>query len=287
MSEFLRRHLPESLVQTIKQVRRKNRLKKRFNINKGNDVLQTISTGQGSFLIYINPFLNGGVDDDIYTTGMWEPEITDLIKQYLPKGGTFLDIGANIGYHSLFAASLLGETGTVLAYEPLLRLSAQMSKSVQENSFTHVTIHNVALSNVEGFGELSLVDENIGASSLQSVKQDRSVCEVVKVPLRKLDSYLHTLIRVDLIKIDIEGSEFEALRGGEELLKRYKPVIILEFSPNVYEKESSGKSLDLFNYIKNLGYSLSVIDKPHINIEDSLEKGNFLELNANLLCLPS
>lgn len=287
MSEFLRSHLPKSLVESIRHIRRKSRLKKRFNINGGRDILQTISTGEGSFLIYINPFLNGGVDDDIYTTGMWEPEITDLLKQYLPKEGTFLDIGANIGYHSLFAASLLSETGSVIAFEPLPRLYSQMSKSVRENSFTHVTIHNVALSNKEGFGELSLVDENIGASSLQSVQQERSVSEVVKVSLNKLDNYLPTLTRVDLIKIDIEGSEFEALKGGRELLETYKPVIILEFSPQVYEKEALGKSLDLFNFIKNLGYSISVIDKPHINIEDNLKNKNFSDLHANLLCLPS
>ena len=285
-SKFLRSFLPVRLVNLIRHYRRRRRLAKRFAINAGEDFLQKISIEGRLFSIYINPFLNGGVDDDIYTTGVWEPEITSLFEKYLSEGAVFLDIGANIGYHSLYAATVVGKQGKVVSFEPLPRLYNQMKKSVKENSFTNIVVHNVALSDEVGTGTLSLVDENVGASSLQFVSGQRSVSESVTVTLERLDSYSAEFDRLDMVKIDIEGSEYEALKGAESLLRQHKPVIVLEFSPQVYENSYVGKSSDLFHFIKNLGYTMCVIGNEGLDIETMLKNSNLVDLHANILCLP-
>lgn len=279
--------LPNGAVVLIKRLRKEARQRKRFLINKGEDTLRQINSLEQSFSIYVNPYLNGGVDEVIFNTGEWEPEISTLIKKYLPKGGRFIDIGANIGFHSLFGASVVGQEGRVLAFEPLPRLQKQMQKSISEDKFTQIQIEPFALGTVEGMASLSLVEENIGASSLQNVIGDRAVGNVVEVPVKTLNAYVSKLDRVDLIKIDIEGSEYEALKGGEEVLRAYKPVIILEFSPHVYEKDYAGKSLALYEYLVGLGYTITDIENRVQDIEGNLKAGDLVELHTNLLCLPT
>lgn len=286
LREFLKRLLPHKLVQTIKEKRKARRQDKRFAISQGKDFLHKVEALEQSFSIYLNPYLNGGVDEVIYQSGIWEPEIVELIEVYLPKGGTFVDIGANIGFHSLFAAGVVGESGMVLAFEPLPRLQQQMRRSIAENNFTQVSIEPVALGVTSGVAKLSLVEENVGASSLQNVADDRAVGDVIEVSVSTFDSYRDKLTRLDLIKIDIEGSEFEALKGGEEILRAFKPVIILEFSPHVYEKDYPGKSLALYEYLTGLGYTITDIEKQVSDIEGYIRSGNLAPLHTNLLCVP-
>lgn len=286
VKNFLKLILPDCLIRLIKNYRREHRQRIRYRFNQGQDFSVTIATKTAQFSVFINPFKNGGVDDDIYRHGTWEPEITALLDRFVPNGGVFLDIGANIGFHSLYARTLLGNSGQVIAFEPLPRLHEQMQKSIEANGFTNITVHNVALADKVGIGTLSLVDENIGASSLQSVSRARTVASVVEVPLVKLDSYQSDFSQLDVVKIDIEGSEFEALQGGVQILRKYKPVIILEFSPQVYENDYTGKSEDLYLFIKNLGYEITVIGDEMLNIEASLKHRDFSKLHVNLLCLP-
>jgi FkbM family methyltransferase len=284
--QLLKKLLPIRLVKAIKQWRKERRQQKRYKVNGGKDLLRQVEFFGHSFSIYINPYLNGGVDDVIYETGVWEPEIVELIRRYVPEGGTFVDIGANIGFHSLVAATVVGVSGTVVSFEPLPRLQQQMRNSIAHNNFKQVRVEPVALGSASGEATLSLVEENIGASSIQNVAEDRVVGDSVTVPVRTLDSYLEIVPRVNLIKIDIEGSEFEALKGAEKVLRNCAPVIVLEFSPHVYEKDYVGKSLALYEYLSGLGYTITDIEKQVSDVEGSLRAGKLAELHTNLLCIP-
>ncbi len=283
---YLKRFLPHQVVERIRLWRKAARQNKRFEINKGQDLLRSVVVLNSKFSIYVNPFLNGGVDEVIYETGCWEPELSELLKRHLPTDGTFIDIGANIGYHSLFAVTVVGKEGMVMAFEPLPRLQDQFRRSIEVNSFRNILIEPVALSDTFGDATLSLVEENIGASSIKDVAKERAVGGSVSVQVTTLDSYLDKFDRVDVIKIDIEGAEYEALSGAEALLRKFKPVVILEFSPQIYEKDRLGKTLDFYRYIKDMGYSLQIIGAPDIDLENRIQARQFSELHANILCLP-
>ena len=69
-----------------------------------------------SFKIWLNPE-NGFVDQEIFTAGVYEPEVLMMYKEYLKPGQTYVDIGANIGQHALYAAALVGSFGKVVAYD--------------------------------------------------------------------------------------------------------------------------------------------------------------------------
>ncbi|MEZ4103680.1 MAG: FkbM family methyltransferase [Candidatus Paceibacterota bacterium] len=282
---FVKKILPQTLVDKVKAWRKKNRQQTRLAINNGKDILVDILVGDKKFSIYVNPFLNGGVDDEIYKLGKWEPEISAVIEKYLPEGGIFLDIGANIGYHTLYAALIVGNKGKVFSFEPLPRLSKQIKKSLEVNRIDNVRIYETALSDKVGQADLSLVSENIGASSIKTIEHERIVDDKVLVEVNKLDNFTKTIEKLDVIKIDIEGNEVEALRGSKELLQKFKPVIILEFSPNIYEQDFSGKTKDLYNFLKSFGYKITVIDNNNINLEEKINYGDFKDLHTNLLCL--
>ena len=97
---------PRYVQKVYRKYRRWERFHKRFLINRGQPFIKNILTQAVSFKIVINPFSNGCVDDVIAADGVWEPNVSKNIKNSLPPNGIFIDIGANIGYHSLFAASL-------------------------------------------------------------------------------------------------------------------------------------------------------------------------------------
>jgi FkbM family methyltransferase len=287
IKENLKKYLPSFLVEKIKLLRKRSRNNKRFSFNKGKDILKKISNSDLEFYIYLNPYLNGGVDEDIFNYGEWEPEISEIISRVLPRDGTFLDIGGNIGYHSLYSLAISNKNISAVVFEPVPRLVKQIQASAEYNGYKNIKIHNVGLSDNDGVGHLSIVEENIGASSLQSVGNDRDVSGVINVKITKLDNYLSDFSRLDLVKIDIEGAEFEALKGAKALLSKFRPVIVIEVSPHVYEADYEGKTKDLYLFLtKELNYSLEVIGDSNFDINKSIESRDFKYLHTNLLCTP-
>ena len=78
---------------------------------------------------------NGAVDEYIFMHRNWEPQVGKVLHQQLATGGVFVDVGANIGYFSLLASSLVGESGKVVAFEPLPQLVNQIRRSAAENDY--------------------------------------------------------------------------------------------------------------------------------------------------------
>jgi FkbM family methyltransferase len=137
------------------------------------------------------------------------------------------DVGANFGYYTCLLAGLCRQ---VHAFEPVPWLADRMEGNVDLNGFRNVTINRAALSEAEGTVPLNLPDRsdaNWGTSSL--VHQSGRNHEQIKVPATTLDSYCRqNNLRVDFIKLDVEGAEHFVLRGGLETLRRWKPRMVIE-----------------------------------------------------------
>ena len=139
-------------------------------------------------------------------------------------GWSFLDIGSNIGFYTLFAAQRAGPTGRVHAFEPDPTTFESVSRSCTRNGFDWATCHNMALSNREG--ELPFfVTSGGSAHSLVSEIPERAgrYSGRVNVQVKTLDSLVRDGVvavpRVDLIKIDVEGEEARTVAGMKEALK--------------------------------------------------------------------
>ena len=220
--------------------------------------------------------------------GKYEPLEIETIKQETQEGSVFVDIGANIGYHTLHIARHVGEKGHVYAFEPDDENFALLKKNLQVNGITNVTLVKKAVSNKVGFAKLYLSDTNKADHQIYETKEMRKALEIKTTTL---DDYFADYIgSIDFIKMDIQGSEYLAFNGMQNILKKYPNVkIVMEYWP-LGIKDCGGDSEKLLDDLLSLGFSFydvneakkSVIpiDKAGIVEKYNLKNGVY----TNLLC---
>lgn len=172
---------------------------------------------------------------------IWEPHIHELISQYVTEGTVALDLGGHIGTHTIALSHAVGPTGSVHVFEPQKKLFTELLVNATLSGCKNIYPHLCAIGDVEGVVEIVNNDfRNEGAAHLGSGGD--------LIPMRTLDSF--DLPPISFIKIDIEGYEFEALKGGLKTILRDKPVMIVE----VFDRPEREEKL---NFIRSLGYDLT------------------------------
>lgn len=177
--------------------------------------------------------------------GIWEPYESELLLQMLAPGQVFVDVGANIGYFSLLAAHCVGDAGAVYAFEPDQRNHELLLRSARANGYEHI-IHaeRAGLSEQAGEATLYLSEDNLGDHQIFATGQERA-----SAPIRLLEGgrFLAPRVqRLDLVKIDTQGSEFGVVKGLMPLLQdlAQPPRIIIELTPlSLRQCGSSGRAL--------------------------------------------
>ncbi|KUM24681.1 hypothetical protein AU467_06090 [Mesorhizobium loti] len=153
-----------------------------------------------------------------------EPEVTALLHRYLETGAVFYDIGANIGLHSLIASKIVGPTGRVLAFEPG-EINLRYFRRTLENGAPNISLHEFAIGAAD---ETRVFDLRGGAMSGKLVGSGEKAVDPVSMQVRCIDSLVaEGYPRPDVIKIDIEGGEADALQGAAKTLQTH-PVVICE-----------------------------------------------------------
>ena len=147
-------------------------------------------------------------------------------KELLKQGMNVIDIGAHIGTYTTFAAEKIGSTGKVISIEPESRNYNQLCQNIELNKFKNVISKNIALSDHAGLQKLYVSNTYSGRHSLIFKQDENSYSEV---QVKTLDSLLEELNvkKVDIIKIDTEGSEISILKGAEKTLKNNPGIKIL------------------------------------------------------------
>jgi FkbM family methyltransferase len=160
--------------------------------------------------------------------GVYEPELVSLLKKTLKPGMTVLDLGANIGYFSAIAAALVGEKGEVHAFEPMPENLARLRKNLQP--FPWATAHPYAVANVSGEVPIHYSAKEAGWASIHSEHDLRDLPCTSAVSAIRLDDWLQSrpMNRIDFIKLDIEGSELDALESARRILSDFHPAIVAE-----------------------------------------------------------
>lgn len=198
----------------------------------------------------------------------YEAHVTQAIRPYLQPGTVFVDVGANIGYYTLLAASQLGPTGKILAFEPGRTNCELLQKSVAHNGFEIVQLFPNAVADVPRTVGLTMDDSN---GVINAAAPSEGLELVTAVPL---DEALADQERIDLIKMDIEGAEGLALRGATRLLQQHHPVLFTEFRPPAIANRSQMAGDEFLNRLREIGYELHVIDRangPHPTPQSNAE----------------
>ena len=157
--------------------------------------------------------------------GSWERDEAAFLAQTLRPGDTFLDVGANFGYFSVFGAFLVGSTGSVIAVEPEGRNLQLLKANLWRNSCANAVVLPVAAGREQGFLPLRLNEENRGDHQTGvGAAPDRLV------PAVRLDDLLAGR-RVDCIKVDTQGSDHDVIAGLSRVIRESRSTVLCEFWP--------------------------------------------------------
>lgn len=161
-------------------------------------------------------------------TGDYERTAIDAFFRLLPRGGTVLDVGANIGVHSLLAAKAVGPQGTVVAFEPIRENRELASLNAARNCIANIRMIDKAVGNTEGQLTLyrSRADCGTHSAGLSSGTPER--VEVVRLEDWVFREGLNS---IDALKIDVEGFDGFVLDGALQLVSAWRPVILIEYVP--------------------------------------------------------
>lgn len=180
-------------------------------------------------------YLRDCIARDVYFTGSYEPQETALVQRLLRPGMTFVDVGANWGFFTLLAAHCTGATGRVIALEPDPRLFALLQANLRRNGLDFVVAHQLAAADRADVLHLAGFDEQAGNWGLSRLT-NQSAAGTFAVQAGPIDALMDELAidHVDLLKMDIEGSEDLALRGMQAgLSQRRYERILLEVHPGL------------------------------------------------------
>ncbi|MCB8883168.1 FkbM family methyltransferase [Acidisoma cellulosilytica] len=188
----------------------------------------------------------------------YEREVAHVFQSVLKEGMSVLDIGANIGYFTMLSAALVGPTGRVLAIEPNPRNVRLIEASRRANGFENVRIVQTAAGRETGLLILNTSHSNGTTSGLPA--DVRQLLDAETVACVRLDALLGEQDRVDFIKVDVEGAEYNALLGGIETIRRNRPVIVTEFGPSMMPGISGITGKGYLEWITALDYDLSIVE---------------------------
>jgi FkbM family methyltransferase len=204
---------------------------------------------------------DAAVGRPVFATGDYEAHVTEAILAALPQGGTFIDVGCNIGWFVLHAARAVGPTGRVIGVEAAPQSAAVCSWNACLNGFHWVEVH--------AFGAdaepQSLRLERWRGTNAQlqpgEVPSDSTTFTSV-VRTFPLDEVLGPLDRLDVMKLDIEGAEGRAVRGAARLLETHRPVVCSEFSPIMLEPVSEMPARRYLDWFVGRGWDIELAGRP-------------------------
>ncbi len=181
---------------------------------------------------------------------VWEPFETEVFRKNVKKGDVVIDIGAHIGYYTLIAAKIVGKKGKVYAFEPDPKNFQLLKKNVAANGYQNVILINQAVTDRNGISKFYLSIPSNTTDHRSYKFKDR--IKTISVKSVTLDSFFKQTQKVNLIKIDIQGGELQALTSGVNLINNNHDIkIITEFWPQgLIAAESKPK-----NYLKFLAFN--------------------------------
>ena len=196
--------------------------------------------------------------------GTYEPEVREIFRTVLHPGGVAVDIGANVGWHSVLMAHLVGEHGRIFAAEANPSVRQRLVDNLKINRFVHAEVIPFAIAETDGvvnfFGPPA--DDAGSGDGYVVPASARDQQGTLRIESRRLDDILSKakITRLDLIKIDVEGQEWSVLQGAENSVATFRPHIIFEYNAD-YASRGGGSPQLFAEYFRLHRYRLYAIGR--------------------------
>jgi FkbM family methyltransferase len=182
--------------------------------------------------------------------GTYEPAKQSMIRRYLRPGMTFIDVGANMGYFTLQAARIVGDSGRVVSIEPAPDNFRYLQRSIELNAYANTRAMQLALSDHAGTANLQILPLST-AHTFTALNPKYNDLPKVTVPITTLDAVVEEqkLERVDMVKIDVQEWEIQVLHGAIKTLRANpKLLIFLDLPKRIEMRRSIAELLAPFGY---------------------------------------
>ena len=192
------------------------------------------------------------IDQHCFYWGLWEPDETRVLRQLLRQGETFVDVGANVGYFTLLAASLVGRAGRVFAFEPVPPTVRRLERNVAASGSPNVTIVPAAAAAVGG--QVRIGRHGVGDVSGQNTMRPGDAGDCWLVNAVRIDESVPATLPVRLMKLDADGAELLALQGASGLLRRADAPYLLCEVTDAFLRDLGGSAAALWALLQQYGY---------------------------------
>lgn len=231
------------------------------------------------FKIYVrlNDHFVGGT---IANAKDYEPHVTQELRQLLKPGMTFLDIGANIGYFTLLGATLVGKTGKVVAFEPQQSNCQLLEKSIAANELQNVTLYPYAAA--EKAQTLTFTGGGADSNG-RIINPSETLAQAYQLPTIEavvLDEHLANIESLDVVKMDIEGAEPRAWQGMQQLITKFRPVVLMEFAPDLIRVTSGTEPAALLDSLQEQ-YEIYILHRSGVKSAAPQSTASLLQAQAN------
>lgn len=231
---------------------------------------------EDDFFMFLNPTEH--IQQQLFWYGYYEKELGDLLKKIIKPTDVFIDVGANIGYFSLLVAHRFS-SAKVISFEPVADLYKKMNDNITLNSIKNIITENTAAGEVSGEREIFVsAPDNLGMSSFHKPENYSGYKEKTKVVA--IDEWFKSsgLSQIDIVKLDIEGSELAALKGMKEILQNFKPFLIIEINPETLSMFNLQPS-DIYDFLQHEGFKQFLIsENARLKQSDQTEKGQTMNV---------
>lgn len=204
------------------------------------------------------------ISQAVFMSGMYEPGTTAVLRRLLREGDTFIDVGANVGLYTMIASRCVGRSGRVYAFEPSKREFAHLRYHIDHNSLQNVHAFQLALGSHDGTAVLHVADDvHAGLNTIEErfMYPDTNEAYREVVPVVRLDDFVrgHSIPRVDVMKVDVEGAEARVVAGACDTITRDRPALILEITGAAQTPGHPGRTA-IEALLESVGYSFVAID---------------------------
>ena len=223
----------------------------------------------------------------LYVCGSFEPNEFSFLHGFLKPGMVFIDVGANDGYYTLFAARRVGQAGKVVAVEPSTRERINLRRNLLRNCIDNVHVVPAALGAAAGDADLRLAQgAHSGHNTLgKFAHDDVKAANLERVTVKTLDTVAAELDleRIDFVKIDVEGAEASVIAGARSVLTLMRPVMLLEINDGALCAQGVSAEAFLVSLRAEFGYEVLVFSAV-TGLLETLAEGDVL--SPNIVAVP-